>query len=122
MATANPVLAYTATLLAGSAIAAGNSLTVTVNITQGWEVQVPVNIRYATASLDTGVFAYPSSDGGASFDNQPIVAFAIPAVHIVNSRGSVRLSTGMYAIEIRSSSLSITIQVLTQQVVTAING
>jgi len=122
MAVATPVLAYTASLIAGTPVAAGSSLTVTVNITNGWEIQVPIAIRYTGASLDTGVFAYPSSNGGATFDNQPIVAFAIPAVNASTQQASIRLSTGMYAIEVRSSSLSITIQVLTQQRITAING
>ena len=116
-----PVKAFIAAPNAGSAVAAGGSLTVTVNITQGWEVQVPCFARYAAnVSLATAVYVFPTSNGGATFDTEPLVSFSISsATASVHKQGTVRLTTGMYAIQIQTSSPSVSIGCLTCEVVTA---
>jgi hypothetical protein len=122
MSIATAVKAWVATLNAGGFISHGQSLTVTVNLTAGWEIQVPVGVRYGSGvSLASAVFAYPSNDGGATFDTEPIAAMSVPATASVNKVGSLRLTTGIYAIQVQSSSPSTTFFVLTQEVITAFN-
>lgn len=121
----NPVKTWIATLNAGGFIShgvgAGRCLTVTVNITQQWEIQVPCGVRYGTnVSLATAVNIYPSNDGGVTFDTEPLLAFSIPTTASVNKIASIRLTTGMYAIQMIASSPSTTFFVLTQEVITAI--
>lgn len=122
-----PIKVQVATLNAGGFIShgvgAGRGLTVTVNITAGWEVQVPLGVRYGSnVSLATPVYVYPTNDGGATFDTEPLVAFSIPTTASVNKIASVRLTTGMYVIQMVSSSPSTTFYVLTQEVITAVNN
>ena|SRR5438445_8981 len=115
-----PVKTWVATLNAGGFISQSQSKTVTVNITQAWEVQVPLGVRYGTnVSLATLVQIYPSNDGGATFDTVPLLAFTIPTGASTSKIASVRLTTGMYAIQMQSSSPSTTFYTLTQEVVTA---
>lgn len=123
MATVSTVVkAWVATLNAGGAAgAAGSSKTVTVNLTQGFEIQVPLGVRYGTGvSLATPVNVYPSCDGGATFDTEPLISYSIPAVASVNKVASIRLTTGMYAIQMIASSPSVTFFCFTQEVITAI--
>lgn len=120
MSVMNPVKTWVSTLNAGGFISSGQSLTVTVNITQQWEIQVPCGVRYGSnVSLAVAVFVYPSNDGGATFDTEPLVAFTIPTTASVNKVASVRLSTGMYAVRLLSSSPSTSFYVFTQEVITA---
>jgi hypothetical protein len=122
MSVATAVKAWVATLSAGGFISHGQSLTVTVHLTQGWEIQIPVGARYGTGvSLASPVLAYPSNDGGATYDTEPIATASIPAIASVNKVVSLRLTTGQYAIQIQSSSPSTTFFVLTQEVITAFN-
>lgn len=114
------VKAWLASLFLGGFISHGQSLTATFHLTQGLEVQIPCGVRYGSGvSLATAVYVYPSSDGGATYDTEPLVAFSIPAVASVNKIASVRLSTGQYAIQIQSSSPSTTFFILTQEVLTS---
>lgn len=120
MSDATPVKTWVATLTAGGFVSHGQSLTLTVNLTQGWEIQVPVGVRYGSnVSLATAVFVYPSSDGGATFDTEPMAAFSIPTTASVNKVASIRLTTGMYVIQVQSSSPSTTFFALTQELITA---
>lgn len=122
MSVATAIKAWVATLNAGGFISAGQSLTVTVHLTQGWEIQIPIGVRYGTnVSLASAVFAYPSSDGGATFDTEAIAAMSIPTTASVNKIGSLRLTTGQYVIQITSSSPSTTFFILTQEIITAFN-
>lgn len=122
MSVATPVKAWAATLHAGGFISHGQALTVTVHLTQGWEIQIPIGVRYGSGvSLASAVFAYPSNDGGASYDTEPIAAMSIPATASVNKVGSIRLTTGQYVIVVLSSSPSTTFFILTQEIITAFN-
>lgn len=117
----NPVKAYVATLNAGGFVSHGQSLTVTVNITQQWETQAQFGVRYGSnVSLATVVNIYPTNDGGATFDTVPLQSFAIPTTASVNRVSSIRLTTGMYAIQMLSSSPSTTFFVLTQEQITSV--
>lgn len=121
MAVANPVKTWVATLNAGGFISSGQSKTVTVNITQNWEIQVPMGVRYGSnVSLATLVNVYPSNDGGNTFDTVPLTQFTITTVASSSQIQSVRLTTGMYAITQTSSSPSTSFFVLTQEVITAV--
>ncbi len=115
-----PVKTWVATLNAGGFISQGQSKTVTVNLTQGWEIQVPLGVRYGSnVSLATLIQIYPTNDGGATFDNVPLVAFTIPTSASANQVASVRLTTGMYAVQMVSSSPSTTFFTLTQEILTS---
>ena len=122
MSVATPVKTWVATLNAGGFISAGQSNTVTVLITGAWEIQIPMGARYGSGvSLASAVLAYPSNDGGTTFDTEPIAATSIPATASIAKVASLRLTTGIYAVETRSSSPSTTFFVLTQEVLTAFN-
>lgn len=120
--TSNPSKAWVATVNAGGAAgAAGSSKTITINVTQQWEVQVPIGVRYGSSvSVATPVNVYVSNDGGATFDTEPLISFSIPAVASVSKVASIRLTTGMYAIQMIASSPSVTFFNLTQEVITAV--
>jgi len=121
--TSNPVKTWVATLNSGLFVSPATSKTVTVCLTQGWEIQVPLGVRYGSGvSLGVQVNVYPSNDGGATFDTEPLVSFSIPTTASVNKIASVRLTTGIYAITMLSSSPSTTFFCLTQEVVTAISN
>lgn len=122
MATITQVMTWVQTLNAGTAVQGGNSLTVTVNVTAGWEVQIPMQSTYGTASLGTGVYVYPTMDGGANYDTDPIYAFAMEKTHETTHRQSIRLTTGQYAIEMRASSPTVTCAVVTFVVITAVDS
>lgn len=117
-----PVLAWVASLLATTGVTQSSSLTTTVNITQGWEVQIPVKVAFSNVSADAVINAYPSNDGGATFDSNP--AFSISVARASGlKQTSVRLPVGQYALQLLNSGPnSATFQVLTQMVVTAIQN
>jgi len=121
MSIATPVITWIAALNTGTAV--GNaSITVTLNITQAWEVQVPFEATFgASVSLDPAVNIYPSSDGGASYDTLPVTSFAITRLASGKHMTSLRLTTGQYAIEMRNSGPSATFAVETAMVLTAIS-
>jgi len=121
--TSTPVLAWTASLI-GSSTGANQSasLTTTVNITQGWEIQIPVKVQFSNVSADAVINAYPSNDGGNAFDGNP--AFSISVARVSGggaTQTSIRLPVGQYALQLLNSGpSSATFQVLTQMVITAI--
>lgn len=125
MSVSNPVLAWTASLIGAAAGAnQSTSLTATVNITNAWEVQVPVKIQFSNVSADAVINAYPSNDGGAAFDSNP--AFSISVARITGGglrQTSIRLPVGQYALQLLNSGpSSSSFQVLTAMVVTAISN
>lgn len=124
MSVATPVKAWVATASAGAFSSIAQTFTVLINITQSWEIQIPVGVRYGTSvSLATSVYILPSNDGGvgANYDTEPLVSYGIPAVASAKKMSSVRLTTGMYSIAMVSSSPSTTFFILTQEVVTSYN-
>lgn len=116
-----PVKAWLATLNAGGFISHGQALTVTVNITGAWEIQIPIGVRYgANVSLAALIGIYPSSDGGANFDSVALQSFAIPTLASGRQVLSVRLTTGQYVVTVTMSSPSGTVFVLTQEAITGV--
>lgn len=119
----NPVLAWTASLI-GTATGANQStsLTTTVNITQGWEIQIPVKVQFSNVSADAVINAYPTNDGGATFDSNPAFSISVARASGGGARQtSIRLPVGQYALQLLNSGpSSSTFQVLTQMIVTAI--
>lgn len=120
-----PVLAWTASLVAAATGAnQSTSLTTTVNITNNWEVQVPIKIQFSNVSADAVINAYPSNDGGAAFDSNP--AFSISVARATGGglrQTSIRLPVGQYALQLLNSGpSSATFQVLTAMVVTSIQN
>lgn len=120
-----PVATWVATLLtlANGGVTNSGSLTVTVNVTAGWEIQIPIQCRFSLVSADPVIYIYPSMDGGATYDTTPMTAFAIARIASATAQASIRLSTGQYALQlVASGSNSQSFAVLTQMVITAINN
>lgn len=124
MTVSTPVIAWTAALLtSGGGVTQSASLTVTVNITGAWEVQVPVSIQYSNVSADAVINAYPSNDGGATYDSNPAFSISIARAGSSVRRTSIRLPVGQWALQLLNSGPnSATFSVLTAMVVTAINN
>lgn len=121
MSASTPVIAGQAALLAGTGVNLSSSLTVTVNITGAWEIQVPVSIRYSNVSADAVVNAYPSNDGGATYDSNPAFSISIARTAGATRQTSIRLPVGQYALQLLNSGPnSATFTVNTSMVVTAI--
>jgi hypothetical protein len=124
MSTATPVETWTATIQAGVGIGQSSSFTFTVNITQAWQIKIPIIVRFPTnVSAGPQIFAYRSMDGGVSFDTQPLQPLGILRQSGGNQQVSLRLETGQYAIQVLSGGGSVatwTVQVNTQEVTTAI--
>ena len=119
---ATVIKTWVATKYAGGFLSQGQSVTLTYHFTQEFEAQVPCGSAYGSNySLDTGVFVYPSSDGGANFATAPLLSFVVPGAASGNRQAAVRVTTGQYAVELRSSSPSTTVYALTQEVITAIS-
>lgn len=121
--TSTPVLAWTASLISASTGAnQSTSLTTTVNITNNWEIQVPIKVQFSNVSADAVINAYPSDDGGAAYDSNP--AFSISVARASGGglrQTSIRLPVGQYALQLLASGPSSqSFQVLTQMIVTAI--
>ena len=119
-----PLATWVATLLA---LTGGNISTntyVSVNITAGWEIQIPVQIRMSAVSADPVISVLPSMDGGASYDTTPFVSFSVARISGGGTRqASIRLSTGQYLLQITTSGPnSQSVAVLSQLVITAINN
>ena len=118
-----PISTWIASIMAGSAVNQSSSLTATVQITAGWEIQLPVSIQFSNVSADPIVSVYPSMDGGAGYDVTAMTSFSVGRVSTGRGQASIRLSTGQYAIQILNSGPNTaTIQVLTALVITAINN
>lgn len=124
MSVSTPVLAWTASLIAaGGGVVQSGSITTTVNITGNWEVQVPVSIQFSNVSADAVINAYPSNDGGATYDSNPAFSISIARAAGAVRRTSIRLPVGQYALQLLNSGPnSATFQVLTAMVVTAISN
>ena len=119
-----PIITWIAALLAGTANGPSGNITVTLNITGAWEVQVPIKVQFGSqVSNDPLVQVFPSSDGGASYDSQPMAGFAIANNASGFNQGSVRIPTGQYAIRIQTSGgNTVTVFVQTAQVLTGLIG
>lgn len=123
MSVSNPVLAWQASLLGSTGVGISSSLTVTVNITGNWEIQVPVQIQFSNVSADAVINAYPSNDGGATYDSNPAFSISIARAAGASRRTSIRLPVGQYALQLLNSGpSSASFQVLTAMIVTSISN
>ena len=118
-----PVSAWVASLLTSTGVNQSSSLYVSISITAGWEVQVPIQVQVSSVSADPIVNIYASMDGGANYETQPFTSFSLArntnAPRI--TKGSIRLSTGQYLIQMQASGYdSQSFAVLSQLTITAI--
>lgn len=121
----NPVSAWVASILTATGLAQSTSLYVTVNLTSGWEVQVPVRIVNSTVSADHVVNIYALMDGTAAgnYDQTPFTSFSVARLASATSQASIRLSTGQYLMQVLvAGPSSQVVSVLTQLVITSINN
>ena len=119
-----PISAWVASLLTLTGTNQSTNTYVSISITAGWEVQIPVQVRMSDVSADPVVEILPTMDGGANYDTSAFTSFSIARISGGGTRaGSIRLSTGQYLIKIISSGPnSQSVAVLTQLVITAINN
>lgn len=118
-----PVLTWIATIMAGTAVAQSSSLTATIHITNQWEIQVPVAVRFSNVSADPVIFIYPSSDGGATYDSTAMASFAVGRVSVGTGSSSIRIPAGQYAFQLLNSGPNTaTFMILTAQILDSINN
>ncbi len=120
-----PVVTYVQALLAlaSGGLAQSASLTLTVALTQGWEIRVPVQFSHVgSISADPIVNVYRSFDGGVNYESQPFQQVALWRVTGGGSRTSVlALPTGQYYLQLTNAGPhSACFGVLTQEVITAL--
>jgi hypothetical protein len=124
MSVAIPVETWASTIQAGVGIGNSGSFTFTVNITQAWQIKVPVIIRFPTnVSAGPQINVYRSMDGGTTYDTVPLQPLGLPRQSGGNQQTSIKLETGQYAIQVLvggGSSATWTVQVNTQEITTAI--
>lgn len=89
--------------LANGGVNKSASVYVSVNNTSGWEIQIPVQIRFSNVSADPVVSVYRSMDGGATYDTVPLTSFSIARVPGSNQQGSITLPTGQYLLQLLNS-------------------
>src|SRR3989441_8028391 len=119
----NPVIAWVASLQALTGIQYSASLYFSVNLTQGWEIEIPIQVRFSLVSADPIVNVYPTHDGGANYDTTPMTSFSITRLASATRMASVRLPTGQYLLQVQASgSNSQSVALLTALVVSAINN
>jgi hypothetical protein len=121
-----PVSTWVASLLTLTGVNQSSSLTVTVHVTAGWEVQIPIQFSHnATVSADPVCSVYASMDGGANYDSNPFTVFVLPRTAGGGGmrQTSIRLSTGQYCLQLLNSGPNSQLfAVLTQLVITAIQN
>ena len=121
-----PVSAWVASILTSTGTNQSSSIYVTVNITAGWEVQLPVRVQQSNVSADQTVNIYALMDGtaGGNYDQTAFTSFSVARVSAGGTgQGSIRLSTGQYLVQmIASGPQSQSFAVLTQLVITSINN
>lgn len=120
-----PVSAWVASILTATGTAQSSSIYITVNLTAGWEIQIPFRVQNSTISADHVVNVYALMDGtaGGNYDQTPFTSVNIGRLASGISQGSIRLSTGQYLIQLLTAGPSSqTWSVLTQLVITAINN
>lgn len=118
-----PFVTWTASLQALTGIQYSASLYFSVNITAGWEVQIPVQVRFSLVSADPVVNVYPSSDGGANYDSVPAASYNIARLASTTRQASIRIPTGQYLIQVQhSGSNSASVGLLTGMIITAVNN
>jgi hypothetical protein len=126
MSLATPIETWLATISAGKGIGQSASYTFTVNLTQAWEGRFPINVLFPTnVSAGPQINAYRSTDGGVTFDTVPLQPLGLPRQSGGSARTSLRLETGQYAVQVLSgggSAATWTVQVLTAEIVTAVNN
>lgn len=129
MSIATPVLAWISTIQANTGLTNTANLTVTVNITSGWQIVVPVRVLTPnTTGISSGatISVYRSLDGGNNYDNIAIAPMGLPrpTAASMTQQASLKLETGQYAIQIQAGGNSVastwTVSVLTCQVLTSI--
>lgn len=118
-----PVATWVASLQALTGVQYSASLYFSVNVTAGWEIQIPVQVRFSLVSADPIINVYPSSDGGANYDTTPMTSFSVTRLASATRMASIRLPTGQYLLQYQhSGSNSGSVAVLTAMVITAVNN
>lgn len=118
-----PLIAWVASLQALTGIQYSASLYFSVNLTAGFEITLPIQVRFSLVSADPIVNVYRSLDGGANYDVNPFLSFAIQRLASRTVQQSIAIPTGQYLLQVQhSGSNSASVGILTGAVITAINN
>lgn len=119
-----PVSAWVSSILTGSGVNQSSYVYVTINLTGGWEIQIPVRVQQSAVSADQVVNIWSLMDGtaGGNYDTTPFTSFSIARVTGGGTaQASIRLSTGQYLVGMLASGPnSQYFWLLTQLVITSI--
>jgi hypothetical protein len=117
-----PTIVWTAALQGSlTGIQYSASLYFSVNLTAGFEIQIPVQVRFSLVSSDPIVNVYRSMDGGVTYDVNPFYATSISRLASRIVQQSIALPTGQYLLQIQhAGSNSASVAVLTAAVITSI--
>lgn len=117
-----PILTWVAAILPGG-VGQSSSLTTTINLTNAWEIQAPVQVQWITSAIsaDPIINFYAISGAGGTPDTVPFASFSIARATVAQS--SIRLPVGQYLVQLQNSGpYTATFIIQTQQVLTAINN
>ena len=127
----NPMLAYAASLISGTAMAQSSNLTVALNLNTAWQINIPFfGIQPNTTGISAGweVYAYRSSDGAGSYTTVAVASMSIARATAASQKDqlSMRLETGQYLLRIISGGNGTagtwSFAVTTQDIITAIGN
>lgn len=121
---ANPHTAFLSALLSGQAVAGSSSLTVTLAITSGFEVRVPVqSVQASNVSAAPEVYAYRAVAGAAGtpkYETQGATGAVFTRTASGDQTDVIVLDTGMWCLQLLSGGPNTaSFLVLTQEVITA---
>lgn len=125
MSSSTNLMTWVTAPYAGGFLSRGQTKTVALNITQGWEAQVMAGVVFGTSvSNAQDVSVYRSTDGGANYESVPLYAFSISQNPAATDRVSFNLSTGQYILGIEAdlSTNSLTVFFPTYAVITSIES
>ncbi len=124
-----PVMAYVATVTGGTALPQTGTYTFPINIPTAWQIVIPILTKAPnTANNSSGplIFVYRSADGGTTYDNIPLQSFGFARPTAAQQQSlTIKLEAGNYLVcVVMGGGVASTwsVQVLTQQVLTAINN
>ena len=117
----NSIVAYVATVHAGSNIATSAYITFSFQLTAGFEAWVPIRcVTTANVSAGAEVYVWRSMDGGANWETLATLAEVFPRASSTNAQKGIRLDTGQYLIGVLTGGPNgVTVMMETAWVVTA---
>lgn len=120
-----PQHAFGASLISGTAVAASSNTSVSFYV-GGFEAQVPILVQQPnTANISAGweVYAYRSTDGGATYETVASVSFSVARNPNIKESKILRLESGQWALRVVTGgnvAATWSIMVGTQDIITSL--